>query len=403
MFANSGVKVHGVDTNPEVINKIQKKQLHIHEPGLEEAMLSAINSGAFTVSSQPEEADAFIIAVQTPIAPNKSAEISYVVKAAESIIPYLKKGNLVILESTVPPKTVETVLVTVLKRSNLTVGSELLVCHSPERIIPGKMLEELVYNDRIVGGINLLSSQVCAELYQRFVKGTIHITDATTAEMVKLMENTYRDVNIALVNELALIAERIGYNIWEAIELANSHPRVFLHKPGPGVGGHCIAVDPWFIVEKAAAEAKLITLARNTNDEVPFRVVRRIEQMVHNIDEPVITLLGLAFKGDIDDMRDSPSIVIANELERKGYKLKLYDPHIKQDIVEKAQTLQEAVRGSDCLVLLTDHSVFKKLDFDAIKEQMRTLQILDTRNMFDVRHLRQLGFSSVTMGLAYER
>lgn len=398
IFANSGMDVHGVDVNPNVIDMIRSRRIHLHEPGLLKALEHVIDSGVFTVSMRPEEADAFIIAVPTPIGPGKTADLSQVVKAAEMLVPILKEGDLVVLESTVPPKTVESILLPVLKQTNLAIGEQLFVCYSPERVMPGRLFHELKYNDRIIGGITPLSAQKCAELYERIVEGTIHITDAITAEMVKLMENTYRDVNIAFANELARIAEEIGFDVWEAIQLANSHPRVHIHLPGPGVGGHCIAVDPWFIFEKAPKASRLIELSRIMNDNVPQLVSNRIREMVSNVHKPVITLLGVAFKGDIDDIRESPSLVVMNELRKNGYQLKIYDPYVKQDMTDKVPTLLEAVTGSDCIVMLTDHTIFKDIDFDMVGRLMRSRRIIDTRNLVDLNRLRLSGFLCEKIG-----
>lgn len=398
MFANSGMNVHGVDVNPTVIDTIRSKRIHFHEPGFEKALNDAIDSGAFTVSLEPQEADAFIIAVPTPIGPDKTANLSQVVMAAEVLVPILKKGDLVVLESTVPPKTVESLLLPVFKKTNLVIGEQLFVCYSPERVMPGKLFHELRHNDRIIGGITPLSAQKGAELYQRIVQGTIHITDTITAEMVKLMENTYRDVNIALANELARVAEEIGFDVWEAIQLANSHPRVQIHSPGPGVGGHCIAVDPWFIFEKAPKAARLIELSRITNDHVPYLVSNRIREMVKNVHKPVITLFGVAFKGDSDDTRESPALVVMNELRENGYQLKIYDPMLTRDMTDKVSTWQEAVTGSDCIVLLTDHTIFKNIDFDLIGRLMRSRRIIDTRNLVDHKRMQMMGFLCEKIG-----
>lgn len=398
MFAKSGCHVHGVDVNPMIIDQLQAKQSNSYEPGLEDVLKEVMNEKKLTVSTHPEEADTFIIAVPTPFTVNKMSDLSHVKRAAEMIVPYVKKENLVVLESTVPPKTVEEVVLPILKQTGLDIGHELFVGYSPERVLPGNLLDEMVDNDRIVGGINQLSSEKCVALYKRFVKGNIHVTDVVTAEMVKLMENTYRNVNIAFANELARIAETIGFNVWEAIDLANSHPRVHIHKPGPGVGGHCIAVDPWFIVEKAPEESELISVAINRNDATPYHVVHVIEQMVKHITNPVVSLLGLAFKGNIDDMRESPAIVIRNELEQRGVQLKVFDPYVKQDVPGKVQTLAEAASDSDCLVLITDHDIFKTIDFSQLKDLLRTKQILDTRNMLDRQRLADLGITCLHIG-----
>ncbi|GGK29025.1 UDP-N-acetyl-D-mannosamine dehydrogenase [Caldalkalibacillus thermarum] len=398
MFAKHGLKVHGVDVNPVVVETLQKKQLHIEEPGLKEMMTEVMDNGRLEVSTAPAKADAFIIAVPTPIKADKTANLDYVKSATEMIVPYLEKGNLVILESTVPPRTVEDVMVPILQRSGLNIGEDLYVSHSPERVLPGQLFKELVDNDRIVGGINEKSAQLTVELYKTFVKGKIHVTDATTAEMVKLMENTYRDVNIALANEFARIAEKVGFNVWEAIELANCHPRVNIHRPGPGVGGHCIAVDPWFIIEQAPEEAKLITTARNINDSMPYHVVHTIEELVKTIDNPVISLFGLAFKGNIDDMRESPSLVVLEELRNKGYELKIYDPYVKAEIPGKVDGVEEALSGSDLLVILTDHKVFAELDFASLKGFMRNHNVLDTRHICSQEAVQNAGFKYFEIG-----
>lgn len=398
MFAANGLKVHGVDINQQVIDTLNKQELHIKEPGLKELFIQAINDGNLSFSTEPEPADAFIIAVPTPITEGKSANLEYVRHATTMILPYIRKGNLVVLESTVPPKTVQEVLVPILQQTSYNIGEELFVSHSPERIIPGNLLTELVWNDRIVGGINEKSSELTVNLYKRFVKGTIHVTDATNAEMVKLIENTYRDVNIAFANELARIAEKIGFNVWEAIRLANSHPRVNVLRPGPGVGGHCIAVDPWFIVEQAPLQAKLIKTARQINDLTPHYILEMIETIVQDLKQPVITLLGLAFKENTDDVRESPSLEIMHALHEKGYQLKLYDPLVEQHIQGKMDTLEEAVRDSDCLVILTGHQEFINFDFQMLKELVRTKNVFDTRNIFDKNELEANGFHYFQIG-----
>ncbi|WP_307337634.1 nucleotide sugar dehydrogenase [Caldalkalibacillus uzonensis] len=398
IFAKHGFNVHGVDINPSVINKLKNKELHIEEHGLKEMLIEVIETGRLTFSTEPVKADAFIIAVPTPINKDKTANLNYVKTATEMIVPNLEKGNLVILESTVPPRTVEHIMIPILKKSGLSIGDELFVSHSPERVLPGRIIEELILNDRIVGGINEKSSQLTAELYQIFVTGKIHITDATTAEMVKLMENIYRDVNIALANEFARIAERVGFNVWEAIELANQHPRVNLHMPGPGVGGHCIAVDPWFVIEHAPEESKLISLARKINDSTPFHVANVIEKYVKDIEKPIISLLGLAFKGNVNDIRESPSLKVIELLRKKGFQLKIYDPYINQHIEGKVNDVKEVAKGSDLLVILTDHHIFKEIDFKMIKGLMRRQVVFDTRHILNKGQLESAGYHYIELG-----
>ncbi|MDQ0161894.1 nucleotide sugar dehydrogenase [Aeribacillus alveayuensis] len=400
MFANHGLKVHGVDINENAVKLINNKQLHIEENGLQERLNKAIDEGNFTVSTKPEQADVFIIAVPSPINEEKKANLDYVREATKSIVPYLRNGNLVILESTVPPRTVEDVMIPILEETGLEIGEELFVSHSPERVIPGRVFEELVNNDRIVGGINEKSSEMTKNLYEVFVKGTIHITDATTAEMVKVIENTYRDVNIAFANELAKISENIGVNVWEAIKLANYHPRVNIHLPGPGVGGHCIAVDPWFLVELQPDVAKMIHLARTINDGMPAYTANKVKQLFaeKRIAHGRVAILGLAFKGNIDDMRESPSIEVIHHLEKLGIDYTAYDPHIKENKLERqTQNLEEAVNHADLILILTDHNEFKEMLPEKI-EGMRSKMILDTKNCINRFAWEKAGFTVVTLG-----
>ncbi|KLV29481.1 nucleotide sugar dehydrogenase [Priestia megaterium] len=401
MFANHGLYVHGVDVNEKAVELIKNKQLHIEENGLQERLESAVDNGHFTVGTTAEEADIFIIAVPSPINEDKTANLNYVREATKSIVPYVRKGNLVILESTVPPRTVEDVMLPVLKETGLELGSELFVSHSPERVIPGKVFEELVNNDRIVGGINEESSRLTVELYKTFVKGNIHVTDATTAEMVKVIENTYRDVNIAFANELAKISEKIGVNAWEAIKLANYHPRVNIHLPGPGVGGHCIAVDPWFLTELQPELAKIISLSRHTNDSMPEYTALKTKSLLDEkgIQHGRVAVLGLAFKGNIDDMRESPSKDVLHHLEKLGVDYTAFDPHIKENKIERqTQSLDEAVAHADVILILTDHNEFKELLPSAVENHMRTKVIFDTKNCIQRDQWKAAGFDVVLLG-----
>jgi len=401
MFANHGLYVHGVDVNEKAVELIKNKQLHIEENGLQERLESAVDNGHFTVGTTAEEADIFIIAVPSPINEDKTANLNYVREATKSIVPYVRKGNLVILESTVPPRTVEDVMLPVLKETGLELGSELFVSHSPERVIPGKVFEELVNNDRIVGGINEESSRLTVELYKTFVKGNIHVTDATTAEMVKVIENTYRDVNIAFANELAKISEKIGVNAWEAIKLANYHPRVNIHLPGPGVGGHCIAVDPWFLTELQPELAKIISLSRHTNDSMPEYTALKTKSLLDekDIQHGIVADLGLAFKGNIDDMRESPSTDVLHHLEKLGVDYTAFDPHIKENKIERqTQSLDEAVAHADVILILTDHNEFKELLPSAVENHMRTKVIFDTKNCIQRDQWKAAGFDVVLLG-----
>ncbi|MGI8315773.1 nucleotide sugar dehydrogenase [Halobacillus mangrovi] len=401
MFAINGHKVHGVDVNETAVNMVNNKQLHIEENGLEERLAEAVDSGMFKASTEPEEADVFIIAVPSPIREDKTANLDYVRNATEAIVPYVKKGNLVILESTVPPRTVEDVMVPVLERSGLNIGKDIFIAHSPERVIPGKVFQELVDNDRIVGGINEKSSQMTKELYEGFVKGNIHLTDATTAEMVKVIENTYRDVNIAFANELAMISEKIGVNAWEAIRLANFHPRVNIHTPGPGVGGHCIAVDPWFLAEIEPDLSKIIQLSRNTNDHMPTFTANKIEEILKSkaITDGKVAIFGLSFKANIDDQRESPSLEVIKKLVEKGISFTTYDPHIKENVASnQTQYMDEALDQADVVVVLTDHNEFKELDPESVGSKMNNRIVFDTKNALPLGTWEDAGFMIKRLG-----
>lgn len=401
MFANSGLQVHGVDRNERVVNLINNKQLHIEENGLQERLEKAVDAGHFQASTTPVEADVYIIAVPSPINPDNTANLEFIRAATASIVPYVKKGALVILESTVPPKTVENVMLPELRKTDLIIGEELFVSHSPERVIPGKIFEELVNNDRIVGGINAKSAEMTKDLYEVFVKGTIHLTDATTAELVKVMENTYRDVNIAFANELAKIAEGIDVDIWEAIKFANFHPRVNIHTPGPGVGGHCIAVDPWFLVELAPEKADIIKKARLTNDGMPMYTAKRAQRLLqeYNIENGKVAVLGLAFKGNVDDMRESPSTKVIDSLLELGLDVVSFDPHIKElQHSTQVATLEEAIGTADLLLLTTDHDQFKELNPAELQTKQPRPIMLDTKNALQADKWEQAEYRFFKLG-----
>lgn len=403
MFANHGHKVHGVDINESAVEHLKNKQLHIEETGLQERLNEAIDVNGFTVSMTPKKADVFIIAVPSPIREDKTVNVEYIRSATNAILPYIEKGNLIILESTVPPRTVQDVMIPVLEKTGLEIGTDLYVSHSPERVIPGKAFEELVSNDRIIGGVNKASAEMTSALYRSFVKGKLHETDDTTAELVKVIENTYRDVNIALANELAKIAETIGVDVWEAIELANYHPRVNLHQPGPGVGGHCIAVDPWFLVELNPELAQIIHLSRKTNDGMPAYTAQMTADILEakGIQNAKVAALGLAFKGNIDDVRESPSLDVVTELKAKGLQVIAYDPHVKSNqLAEQTQAEGEAYNGSSAIVILTSHDEFKNIDPQVAGAKMANKIIIDTKNCIDRSKWEKAGFDVYVLGSA---
>ncbi len=363
-FATHAVRVVGVDVNPQVIETLRAGKIHIHEPGLGEIVRQAIESGNLTVSTSPEPADAFLIAVPTPFYDDKRADMRAVASAAESIVPHLRPGNLVVLESTSPPRTTVDLLVPILEKSGLKAGADFFVAYSPERVLPGQILRELIENARVIGGITPPSAQAGRDLYATFVKGEIIQTDATTAEMVKLMENTYRDVNIAIANEFARLADRFGVDVWEAISLANRHPRVKILNPGPGVGGHCISVDPWFFVESAPDLARLIRQAREVNDSQPHFVVDLVREALGSLSGKKIAALGLAYKPDVDDLRESPAAEIVHLLQKEGALVKAFEPFKPAAGlagIEAVPTLGAALAEADLALLLVNHSEFRAL------------------------------------------
>lgn len=399
MFSTHGHKVLGVDINKKVIDALNQGKVIIEEPYLEEMVNDAVKGGTLKASEKPDEADAFIICVPTPIRADKTADLSYVENAARMIIPYLKKGNIVILESTSPPGTTREFLGSIFSHAGFIPGEDIYLAYCPERVLPGRILIELKENSRVVGGINEESARVVKELYKSFVEGEIYTSEATTAEMCKLMENTYRDVNIALANELAMLCEKMRVNAWDVIKFANKHPRVNLHMPGPGVGGHCIAVDPWFIVEKQPEIAKIITLARDTNDGMPQHVLGRIEALTSHIEgKKKILILGVTYKPDVDDMRESPIIELIGQLKKEGvYNTVIVDKHVDYE-GSKDNDLYEAAKNAHLIVLAVNHSEYKNIDFARLKEVMNSPKVLDTRNFWDRDIVEQAGLEYHLLG-----
>lgn len=362
-FASRDIHVLGVDVNDHVIETLQNGELHIIEHGLKELVHDAISTGHLSFSHDVAPADAFIIAVPTPFKDNKLADMKYVISAAESILPHLQKGNLVVLESTSPPRTTVDLVAPILEGTGLKAGVDFSLVYSPERVLPGQILRELIDNARVIGGINKDSAEAGSDLYAAFVKGDIILTDATTAEMVKLMENTYRDVNIAIANEFSRLADHFSIDIWEAVSLANRHPRVKILNPGPGVGGHCISVDPWFLVEAAPDLTPLIHTAREVNDSQPQFVVEWMERKLGDLTGRHICALGLTYKADVDDFRESPAIEVVKLLSEKGAVVSSYDPFQMREVMEgilPATTMDEALDGADTVVMLVAHQELKK-------------------------------------------
>ncbi len=386
LAASVGHEVVGVDTNESIVEAVNSAAPHIRgETGLDELVKQVVETGNLVASSTMVEADVFLVAVPTPITETKKADLSYVIAASESVAPFLRKGNLFVVESTIPPGCTKELIIPILEKCGLQAGTDFSVAHCPERVIPGNILYELVNNDRVIGGMDALSAQRAKEFYSTFVKGDIFTTGLIEAELTKLAENAYRDVNIAFANELALICETLGINVWEVIRLANRHPRVNILKPGPGVGGHCIAVDPWFLVEKCPRETRLIAAARHVNDDRPERIAAMVQAEITklNLDKATVACLGLTYKADVDDMRGSPSVAVIASLIRKGYEVRVCDPYACEESLYKCVPIHEAVKGADALVLLVDHKEYRELDLEQVRKLMRHDIIIDTRGVWN--------------------
>ncbi|MCX8023979.1 MAG: nucleotide sugar dehydrogenase [Thermanaerothrix sp.] len=404
-LATHGLQVVGVDVNPQIVHGLQNGKLHLYEPGLRTLVQAALRSGNLVVRDIPEPADAFIIAVQTPFFEDKRADLRFVRAASEAIVPFLQRGNLVILESTSPPLTTRQVVAPILERSGLKAGRDFHLVYSPERVLPGQILRELIENARVVGGIDRASAEAARDLYATFVRGEIVLTDCTTAEMVKLMENTFRDVNIALANEFARLADRLGIDVWEAIALANRHPRVNILRPGPGVGGHCISVDPWFLVEVAPDLTRLIRAARDVNDSQPDFVVEWIERVLGGLEGRRVAVLGLAYKPDVDDLRESPAIEVAQRLVGAGAHVRAFEPFKPEAQIPGVPTvnsLADALKEAEILLLLVGHTNLRELNPDEVRLQTSARLVFDTVNGWDQTRWQKAGFQVWRLGVGRE-
>lgn len=394
ILATNGLQVVGVDIKQDNVDAINRGEVPFVEPDLNIHVAGAVSVGSLTATTATPAADAYILAVPTPFNADKAADLSYIEDAARGLAPQLKGGELIILESTSPPGTTQHLADYLLGlRPDLSLdgtnGKPILhVAHCPERVLPGRVMIELVTNDRIVGGITDKATELARQLYHVFCQGDIHLTDAATAEMAKLVENAYRDVNIAFANELSVISDKVGIDVWELIELANHHPRVNILQPGPGVGGHCIAVDPWFIVSAAPAESKLIRQARETNDAKPAWVIDQVKvALPKDLNGAKVAALGLAFKANIDDLRESPAVGIVAQLsaDLPGCTILVAEPHVAElprtlaglnnvDLVDTERAISEA----DVVLLLVDHDEFKEMDRSVLNDKA----LVDTRGIW---------------------
>jgi UDP-N-acetyl-D-mannosaminuronic acid dehydrogenase len=403
VFASRGVRVLGVDIDETAVAAVNSGRIHIVEPDLDVLVEGAVARGTLRAATTPEPADAFVLAVPTPFKDDRTPDVSYVERAARAVAPVLKAGDLVVVESTCPVGTTEAVSAWLAEmRDDLRFphtdadAADVFVAHSPERVLPGRVLIELLDNDRVIGGVSPASAQRAAALFRLAVKGDCHLTDARTAELVKLSENAYRDVNIAFANELAAISETLGIDPWDVVELANRHPRVNILKPGPGVGGHCIAVDPWFIVDSAPDAARLIRTARAVNDARPHEIARRIAdaaqaaRAVKGEETTVrVACLGLSYKADIDDLRESPAVAVCAALaDDAGLALDIVEPHaqalppvLSGRASVRLAALETAVTGADVIAVLTDHTAFRGLT----RADVAGAFLVDARGLFHGR------------------
>lgn len=392
LIARSGAKVLGIDVRADVVDTINSGKVHIEEVDLDGLVQGVVSRGLLRASLTVEPADVFVIAVPTPVSEDNAPDISYVLNAARTIAPVLKVGDTVILESTSPVGTTDAMrdllaqLRPDLKMPGIAAGAaDVAIAYCPERVLPGRILVELIDNDRCIGGITPRCARKALSFYRQFVRGACITTTARAAEMVKLVENSFRDVNIAFANELSVIAEKAGIDVWEVIRLANRHPRVNILSPGPGVGGHCIAVDPWFIVHADPENARIIRTAREVNDGKTDYVVARASDMIDACAGETIACLGLAFKANIDDFRESPAVKVASRLARRyGARIKLVEPYAHDLPMDFAGTgaelidIDTAIESCGMFIVLVDHDIFKSVPLDERADKV----VYDTRGIW---------------------
>ena len=402
LLANAGVRVLGVDVNEKLVESIRTGHARQGEVGLATLVKAALQSGYLEVRTAPAPSDIFVICVPTPIRAGDSVDLEAVKAVSRTIAPMLREGTLVILESTCPVGTTRTVVRPILEESGMRAGEDFDLCYCPERVLPGKTVGELLNNDRIVGGYTQPAAERARRLYERFCQGAILLTDDRTAEMVKLIENTYRDVNIAYANVLARIAEEAGVDIWKAIAMANHHPRVEIHKPGPGVGGHCIPIDPWFLAQGYPKHSALLRAAREVNDTQPDRLMDRILATGRISSGKKIAILGVAYKGDIDDARGSPALRFAALAKGAGIRVVLHDPYVEANSLDGfpvTRDLRECLQDADAAVLVTEHRAYRDLSPEDFSGPMSGQLIADARDWLDRASFTRAGFEMIVLGV----
>jgi UDP-N-acetyl-D-mannosaminuronic acid dehydrogenase len=399
IIANSGLHVTGVDITAPLVDDLNNGINHLVEPGLDELLKKCVAAKTYGASLTPVPADTFIVSVPTPLDPENKPVLDYVVAAAESMGTHIRPGNLIILESTVPPGTTRGAFTFALaKASGLTPEKDFFVAHCPERVLPGTILRELVENDRVVGGSSPHSTTLAKKFYQRFVSGDVLESDSVTAELVKLSENIYRDVNIGLANEFAIISEDLGANVWDVIELANKHPRVNIHQPGPGVGGYCIPVAPWMLSANLTLPPLTILEARRINAEQPARIVQKVLELLNSIKTQKVAILGAAYKGGVGDARATPTVEVIEILLEAGATVNVHDP-LTKNFKYKLETFEDAVRDADLAIILTAHSQFESLDPVSTAKLMKSAIIVDTRNSLNTEAWERAGFKVIRLGV----
>ena len=406
LLANAGFHVLGVDIDPEIVTMLRAGRTRLEEAGLATLVSAAVNSGNLVTATEPEPADTFMICVPTPVTAAKKADLRAVEQATRSIVPLLKRGNLVILESTSPVGTTRNVVGRILKETGLEPGRDFDLCYCPERVLPGNTTHELINNHRLIGGVTPQSSEHAQQIYERFAQGKIILTDDKTAEMCKLMENTYRDVNIALANSFARIAEDAGVNVWEAIDYANLHPRVHVLKPGPGVGGHCIPVDPWYLVEAFPQHTGLLRQARQVNDSQAERVLDQMWATGDLKPGKKLAILGAAYKPDIDDPRESPAALLAAAARKRDLEVSVHDPLVKAGHhhgLFVSNDLPGCLHGAAAAALLCEHRAYRVLSAKFFLEHLSGKLIADARNWLNHASLRRAGFKVVLLGVSSEK
>lgn len=370
VLAARGMTVHGVEVNPAVVESINSGKAHFAEPDLDMLVQAGVQTGRLTANAEPAPADVFIICVPTPLTEDHTPDMSFVHQATDAICPHVREGNLVILESTSPPGTTDWIAGRVAELTGLRPPS-VMFGHAPERVLPGRILHEVVDNDRIVGGIDETSTERMAEFYATFARGAIHRTNARTAETTKLVENAYRDVNIAFANELSRLTDSLDVDVWDVIEMANRHPRVHILSPGPGVGGHCIPVDPWFLVSADRENTSLIQGARRINLDKPAWVIDRVAKLADRFKNPRIACLGLAYKPDVEDLRESASLEVVEGLrERVDGEIMVVEPNLPSHPSYELVDLDTALRRADIVVFLVAHSPFKRIPSPLLEQRV---------------------------------